>query len=190
MKVDVRKATEALKDAFKDAAPSQTAKAISRAINHTLGKTKTQANRDVRETFHVKAGDFAKRLFISKASSGKLWGALKASNRPMSLKLFNARQTKKGVSFAIKKGDRQTLPGTFISTVGKNAFKGVFGRGHYVKRGFIWSKKKTPIQGMNSVSAHTALANNTVEKKTAKMTEDNYTQRVQHEIGRLIKSRK
>ncbi len=89
--------------------------AITRAINRTLTATKTTISREVRKDYNLKAGTVKKHLRISKAAAwqmryeGRYRGEVKAIGKPLKLRHWGARQTKKGVTVKILKSRGRLL---------------------------------------------------------------------------------
>jgi hypothetical protein len=103
---------------------------LPRSINRTVEQAKTSMSREIREEFNIPAATVNKALRIIKASfrngrfecSAVLESPTKRG-RSMNLIHFSARQTKKGVSFKIRKqGARHVIPGSFLGNQGRTVF--------------------------------------------------------------------
>lgn len=123
-------------------------KAIVRALNRTADNVRAEAVRRIRETYTLKAGTVRGQMSISRAWSGKLEAAVSANGRPIPLYEFSARWTPRmaGASFAVKRGQRKSLPNTFIATM-PSGHKGVFER-RGTKRLPIDEKYSIGVPGM------------------------------------------
>lgn len=79
------------------------AKAVNRAINHTLGKANTEANRQIRSVYKIALADLNDKdnKLIKNSSEYSLTGTINASIRPLSLSKFNpvwVRNNARGVT--------------------------------------------------------------------------------------------
>lgn len=98
-------------------------KAVASALNKTVALAKTAMSREIRAEFNISAGTVNQSLRIERASASKgkfqLSAALSSISRPgrrsLNLAHFSARQTRKGVTFKIKRnGPRKLIPGSFL----------------------------------------------------------------------------
>ena len=103
-------------------------KAVASALNKTVALAKTAMSREIRAEFNLKASEVNESLRISRASAARgrlqLSASLSSISRPgrrsLNLARFAARQTRKGVSFKIKRGGpRKVIPGSFLINGGK-----------------------------------------------------------------------
>lgn len=108
--------------------PNAMPKIISRAINRTATPAKTQTAREISRDAAIKIGDIKKFITLIKATYQRWQAEIGISRRRIALKKFGARQTKKGVSYKVrKKGSREKIPSAFIATMG-TGHEGVFKR--------------------------------------------------------------
>jgi len=91
LRIDVSKATKELQKIAKDLTAAKVNQSISRAINHTLGKAKTSANKMVRDAYKMPADEVRNRIFINQASSSSLTGKLIAVKAPLPIAAFNPK---------------------------------------------------------------------------------------------------
>lgn len=119
--VDVQKRIEAL---HTDIASQATA----RALNRTVGQAKTAMSREIRSEFNMSASTVNQALMIKRARvkagvfelEAELTSISKRGKRSLNLAHFSAKQTKKGVTFKIKRdGPRKLIPGAFLINKGK-----------------------------------------------------------------------
>jgi hypothetical protein len=103
-------------------------KALASALNKTVAQAKTAMSKEIREEFNLPASTVNKSLRIerARASGGrfKLEAALSSISKPgarsLNLAHFAARQTRKGVTFKVKRGGpRKLIPGAFLINGGK-----------------------------------------------------------------------
>lgn len=96
----------------------------SRAINDTLKALRASAVRKIRERLNIKARDIRDRIFLTRATRNKLEGRFDVTGgRRLPVFLFGAKQTKKGVTYKIKKGEsRKLVPGAWVSKTLRQVF--------------------------------------------------------------------
>jgi hypothetical protein len=96
------------------AAPKLVDTAMRRAINRTLVTGRTQISKRVRQETPLKAGTVRARLRIVRASQNALVGLIEVLGRGIPLIEFRARQTRRGVTYSIRRGQRELLKSAFI----------------------------------------------------------------------------
>lgn len=91
-------------------------KALSRAINHTLTVTRTEASKEIRKQVKLKAGYVRKKLTLRKANTGNLTGAISTPSRGTLLSRYPHRQYKNGnIGVQVKPaGGKKKMPGAFF----------------------------------------------------------------------------
>ena len=186
---DLEKQFEHLKGA-RGTSYSKLNQGIARALNRTIAMAQTQANKSVRSTYKVKAKDIRKTMVISKAKQNNLTSTIKVSARPLPIYAFGARQTKKGVSINIT-GKRKLIKSAFIATM-KSGHTGVYGRGRYVGTEFQYRTKRvnkrgpdTPIEEFYTASPFSMVTNAAVSRAVADKINQNFTNRLAHELSRM-----
>lgn len=108
-----------------ETAGAQAPEALSRALNHTGDKARTQVARSLAKQVGLSYGAVKDAMQSSRATPGKLTYELSAKGGAISLKEFGARQTKHGVS-AAPWGARRVFPHTFIvDKIGGHVFRRV-----------------------------------------------------------------
>lgn len=107
-------------------------KAMATAINRTLERGRSEAVRQVRDRYNIKAGDVRQVLRIRRASSKAgavvLEGVLYGDSRTRSVNVikFGARELRKqkGTSVRIKRaGSKRIIRGAFIANAGRTVFR-------------------------------------------------------------------
>lgn len=78
--VDTRQATRQLANLTKQLSHSEFRQVTARAINHTMNKAKTAANRAIRERYKIPLSQAAKAMKLVRATSANPMGVLKASS--------------------------------------------------------------------------------------------------------------
>ena len=124
------------------ALPDQIMKpAVTSAINKVAALARTQAVREMKQIYALPASALRRAIFVNRATRTTLTATLKAEGSPLPLILFKARQTKKGVTYEIKRGRRVLFPHAFIATM-SSGHRGVFARGKYASNQFIGRHKR------------------------------------------------
>ena len=91
-------------------------RAMSRAINHTLGVTRTEASKEIRKQVKLKAGYVREKLKVKRATINSLNGAIRTPTRGTLLTRYPHRQYKNGdVGVQVKPtGGKKRMPGAFF----------------------------------------------------------------------------
>lgn len=108
-------------------------RAMSKAINHTLGVTRTEASVEIRKQVKLKAGYVKEKLKIRKATYTKLQGAIQTPTRGTLLTRYPHRKyvNKPGIGVQVKPvGGKEHMPGAFFITF-KNGVTGIAIRTKY-----------------------------------------------------------
>lgn len=144
IKIDVQGMEEVrslLRD-LKEKAP----RALMRGMNKTLAGVRTDMTRAAVEVLNVKQADVRKGITLNKASLQRLSASAVSAGRPLSLAVFSARQTKKGVTVKVLKANpRKEI---------KHAFLGTMMSGH---QGIFWRKWTGPRKRMRPGIAYGGL---------------------------------
>lgn len=167
-------------------------KAVSRALNRVIEMARTQAYREIRLAYNIPVKDLRNDISISRANPSVLNAKLNALGKPLPLAVFQARQTKKGVTANIAKR-RVLVRGAFFATM-PNGHRGVFSRGAYVGKDFKkrltrenkYPKNDLAINELYSKSVPTALMNETVLGSVKKKIETNLQPRLRHELNYVL----
>jgi hypothetical protein len=119
---------------------SGNAKDVQKAQKRVLGtlrrRLKTEARRDIQREYSLKAQAINERLSVSNKYDGV---ALVGRASGINLINFRARQTRRGVSYSVRKGQRRTLAHAFIQRTRS-------GRGP-----FVWMRKYASDASRNAV---------------------------------------
>lgn len=91
-------------------------RAMSRAINHTLGVTRTEASKEIRKQVKLKAGYVRDKLTIKRATVNSLNGAIRTPTRGTLLTRYpHTRYKNGGAGVQIKPtGGKKRMPGAFF----------------------------------------------------------------------------
>lgn len=157
-------------------------KAIVRALNTTANSAKIEASRDIRNAgYQLKATAIKKSITVYRATISNLKAEVVATGKGIPRIAFNAKQTAKGVTYAIK-GPRVLIPSAFVQTM-KSGHRGVFKR----KPGTQMGKRGQPIQNRKIVelwgpSIPTALMNSTVKLQLEQALRTRFPRELAREI--------
>lgn len=101
---------------------------ISRSLNRTIVKAKTETSREIGKEIRLKQTDIKKKITVKKASRSHWTAIMKLSKSRVPLIKFAARQVKRGVTYAIsRKGGRSRRSMGFIEKMPRG-HRGVFRR--------------------------------------------------------------
>lgn len=128
-------------------------KVITRAINKIAVKARTRLlDMIVKEVNLTKTFLRDRRVILKRATWTKLFATISVVGKRIPLTQFGARQTAKGVSYAITRGQRKTIKSAFIQTTKKGS-KHVFYRSGEPRLSRILAKKN-----MKNVGARKGMA--------------------------------
>jgi hypothetical protein len=121
-----------------------TPKVMVRALNKTLTGVKTDASTEIRNIITASKKAVDGTFKTKNATVTTLSASFESSGKPLPLIEYSARQTKKGVSFQVKRDrSRFFMERAFIATM-KSGHKGIFERNLYgAKPGVKFVSKKT-----------------------------------------------
>lgn len=158
-------------------------RAIAIALNRTADGVRAEAIRRIRGKYNVRAAELRRGFTIRKAYAGNLRSIVFANGKPLNVGAFNARQTKKGITVAIKSGGRKTIMGAFFMTVGNNGYRGVF------ERRFLSGKSgkrhgRYPIRAVTTVSVPGLFRQEVVKEQLAGIVPG----RFRTELGRAVRA--
>ena len=102
-------------NALLEGVPHGTERVLTRAINQVGVAARTRVVRRVAATVNLKPTELKRRnVTLRKANYRDLSALLRISGRRVPLSRWGARQTRRGVSYAIRRGGRQKVAGAFI----------------------------------------------------------------------------
>ena len=88
--------------------------ATIRALNKVAVNVRVAASRAIRERRGLPAAAVNKTMTVQRASRATLVSRLIVSGRPIDLKNYKARQSSRGVTVSVTKGERKLIEGAFI----------------------------------------------------------------------------
>ena len=190
--ISVKTTLDKARKEFRDLSTAQLGRGIARAINHTLGVTKTSVNAEIRKVYKIRAKDIRPTLSVKRAYARQLMqtGLLLAKGTRLPLIGFRARQSKRGVSVNVM-GTRALIKSAFIITT-KSGQRGVFGRGTYKGGEFAFRNKRLkksgndlPITEMTTLSVPKAMSNSVILRHLSDKIATHFPQRLTHELMRI-----
>lgn len=141
-------------------------KAVASALNKTVAQAKTAMSREIRAEFNLPASTVNQALRIQRASASRgrfqLSAALESPakrGRSLNLARFAARQTRKGVTFKVKRnGPRQLIPGSFLINGGKTVM---------IREG----KARLPIKALQTIDVAQMFNTRRINAKVVQLIE-------------------
>lgn len=98
--------------------PAGIQKAASRAINKIATTARKEVVAAIVDRVNLRPSDVRRRnVTLNSATIDRLEAIIGISGRRIPLRDWSARQTRKGVSYAIQRGGRKTLPGAFLAVM-------------------------------------------------------------------------
>jgi Prophage minor tail protein Z (GPZ) len=208
----IQKAIADIKKQYGQLSPDKLNTAISRALNHTAAKGRTEASQNIRKSYNIAAARINNEITVRRASGRTLTAYITAKGSPLSLNTFQAKQigsrgtttfdrkgvassrlnrksrnnAAKGVSVAIQKGKTKNIPTAFIQFA--NGGITVFARGKYKSKGegFEFGSERMPIGKITSTSIPLMFANNSVMTPTTNLVETELSARMIKEINWIL----
>ena len=190
--INTKDAIRSLNKSLGNVTPDNQRKAINRALNRGIKAGRTAGSKEVRKTYNMSAKSITKATSLTNANKNRLYATLDISGRPISLMNFKPKQTKKGVTVAVKKKERRTINSAFISAAG--GIVGVWARGQYSGGEFEFRSRRIrksgpdlPIELLRSVSIAAAFNNDKVLTTFNNRAVEVFAQRYEHELKKILK---
>ena len=153
---------------------------MSSSLNRTVTNISSNIRKEVRERYHIKAGDIRNTIETKKASSGSLSASVISKGRTIPLDKFKVNpktanpRRKKQLKIAVKKDGVKQVLGAFISDLhGLKVFKRS-------------SKKRLPIERLFGPSVPQMIKNESISEKVESEAVITFDKRVTHEINRML----
>lgn len=153
---------------------------LSVAVNATSRKVVTNMSRQIRDEITAKSKEVKKVLKVNKKSNkNTLSSNVRLSHeKRLSLKAFNPRQTRKGISYKISKREgRKMVPGGFMGP--RPGSKAPRLGGHAFKR---VGKNRTPIVKLHAVSPWAVYQKNHMRPATVRDAEAELRKQIERRI--------
>lgn len=164
-------------------APEAAKTATMRAINKTLTGVITDATKEVRNVYNIKASRVKRNFQTVRATKERLSGKFVSKGDPITLMQFSAKQNARGVSVKImKSGARKTIKHAFIAE-GKNNNTLVFHRLQDASGNMV---RRMPIWAMTGPRIEDALAKPAVQSRLATKMDDRLKTNCEHEADYML----
>lgn len=179
--------------------PGAADRVCMRAINDGLAGMKTDASTEIRSVIVLSKSAVDATFKTVKASVTSLSGVFASTGSPVPLIEYGARQTTKGVSVQVKRGNpRSVVVGAFIATM-KSGHKGVFWREWHqairkpvnrnIPYGKLPKKYRLPISQRYGPRVPDILSNEPVMTAVLKKADDrmhtNIDRQINYELSKL-----
>lgn len=100
------------------------------ALNRSATSVRAEASREIRKVYTLRASSIGRAISLQRANRANLTAVLTATGNRLSLTQFTGvRQTKRGVSVEIKRGNRRVISHAFLAQM-KSGHRGVFIRAY------------------------------------------------------------
>ncbi len=194
MKVDIQ--ITGLQELMEELNPNKVRLAANSALNKVAAQAKTEASRQIRAEYNIKAGDVSKNLQLTTRAHGdRMEAVISGFKRGIALAYFGAKQigviaNKKAfrytrrakggrggaVSVEVKKGGRKTLSGD------PKPFMTKFKSGHVavVQRE---GKSRTPIRQLMGPGVSLLFGSKKIMDATKKIVNDKFNSIFRHELN-------
>ncbi|GKS14785.1 hypothetical protein YDYSY3_57850 [Paenibacillus chitinolyticus] len=171
--------------------------AVSRALNRTGQGVVTEATRKVREMYSIKAQEVkaAMRITLSSPQAGEVEVTAKGGSLPLTRFKVTPRQPTPGrrsrpVKAAVRLGQSKTVSRAFVARLGsghvgvyKRKFPGVTRARPKNAKG---DRPELPIEELHAPAVPVMLGSREVVQHVIEETERRMTDRLDHEIGRIM----
>lgn len=194
--MDVSDVVHDLKEVKKTFSGAIIRQATARALSRSATSGRVAAIREVQKTYKIRTKFFTKsgrrgsgNTSVTPATRTRLISTISTWGKPIPIREFRARQTKRGVSLNIK-GKRTLIPHAFFATMpakgDSTGYRGVFARGLYGKDGFVHGKKRMPITKLVTLSQGVMMSEDTVVDRSLDRIGEIFPSRFKHEIDFIV----
>jgi hypothetical protein len=181
VEANIRDAVRALTDLQRSVVPTATV----RAINKVASAAKTQAGREIRTRYNISSRVVGRQISVSRATKTSLTAIVKPSGRKLPVMAFQARQTAAGVRVQIIRGAPKIIRHAFITRT-KSGHIGVFARGLYSGRSFVYRRARLPIVELRTVGVPQAFGARVVYEALRRKIAQVFPKLLEHEIRYAI----
>ena len=172
-------------------------RAITSAINHSLGKAKTKLKKKITQEYYIKSSDVEKTLSIKKANYSTLAGTISSRSKRTSLTKLKIKKSGTSILSGVKKSNgikllqgKDNLFGRPFTAKMKNGHIGVFQRKIKQRIGVGMrssSEQENPIQELYTLSIPQMAGEKGVQKYIEEEAEKMVNERFEHEVERILK---
>lgn len=172
-------------------------RAITSAINHSLGKAKTKLKKKITQEYYIKSSDVEKTLSIKKANYSTLAGTISSRSKRTSLTKLKIKKSGTSILSGVKKSNgikllqgKDNLFGRPFTAKMKNGHIGVFQRKtkQRIRVGMVSSsEQENPIQELYTLSIPQMAGEKGIQKYIEEEAEKMVNERFEHEVERILK---
>ena len=172
-------------------------RAITSAINHSLGKAKTKLKKKITQEYYIKSSDVEKTLSIKKANYSTLAGTISSRSKRTSLTKLKLKKSGTSILSGVRKSNgikllrgKDELFGKPFTAKMKNGHIGVFQRKIKQRIGVGMrssSEQENPIQELYTLSIPQMAGEKGVQKYIEEEAEKMVNERFEHEVERILK---
>lgn len=172
-------------------------RAITSAINHSLGKAKTKLKKKITQEYYIKSSDVEKTLSIKKANYSTLAGTISSRSKRTSLTKLKIKKSGTSILSGVRKSNgikllrgKDELFGKPFTAKMKNGHTGVFQRKTKQRIGVGMgssSEQENPIQELYTLSIPQMAGEKGVQKYIEEEAEKMVNERFEHEVERILK---
>ena len=172
-------------------------RAITSAINHSLGKAKTKLKKKITQEYYIKSSDVEKTLSIKKANYSTLAGTISSRSKRTSLTKLKLKKSGTSILSGVRKSNgikllrgKDELFGKPFTAKMKNGHFGVFQRKTKQRIGVGMgssSEQENPIQELYTLSIPQMAGEKGVQKYIEEEAEKMVNERFEHEVERILK---
>ena len=172
-------------------------RAITSAINHSLGKAKTKLKKKITQEYYIKSSDVEKTLSIKKANYSTLAGTISSRSKRTSLTKLKIKKSGTSILSGVKKSNgikllqgKDNLFGRPFTAKMKNGHIGVFQRKIKQRIGVGMrssSEQENPIQELYTLSIPQMAGEKGIQKYIEEEAEKMVNERFEHEVERILK---
>lgn len=164
----------AVKKSISDLKRKKVPQAAARALNKTIRAVRVEANKQIRQERALPASVVRDSLRVSLANKDKLVAAVVASGRPIPLRGYAARETRKGVTVKVSPGGRK-----LVKHAGNAAFMVAKFGGHvYARTG----SARLPMKKLYGPSLPATFIKEKVQSAMDKVAGDTWPKRFAEEL--------
>lgn len=172
-------------------------RAITSAINHSLGKAKTKLKKKITQEYYIKSSDVEKTLSIKKANYSTLARTISSRSKRTSLTKLKLKKSGTSILSGVRKSNgikllrgKDELFGKPFTAKMKNGHTGVFQRKTKQRIGVGMgssSEQENPIQELYTLSIPQMAGEKGVQKYIEEEAEKMVNERFEHEVERILK---
>lgn len=184
MEFNVKLDVDQVKVALLHMRDGEVSKAAVAAMNRAGSAVKQRAIKEVYKQRNLPKAEITSHIIWRKAYGEHLVTTIRASGRPISLRVYGAHNTAHGVSVKVMRDGQRKI----VHSHGNKAF--VYSRGHRAPRGAAagplmvrLGRERLPIEKLYGPSIPTAFVKHVVMEGFKRIADEKWTERFNHEIA-------